>query len=230
MEIPYFISNPGTVGHVAENMGDEDVSGYIPDVWVNRSIRYPAALAMRLRVARLRLLGMQIGRRCWIRRISVPRNPWDIAIGDEVALDDEVVLLTTGLRTAQPRLTIGAQTYVNRFTMFDASERIEVGCKSLIGPFCYITDHDHGHGRGRPNLLVGHSVAIGDGVWVGAGAIILKGVSIGRGAVIGAGSVVTRSVAAYAIVAGIPARPIRTKDPDGQGRGSDSSLRDVRSA
>ena len=178
------------------------------DDWVNRSIRYPGAVAMRLRVARLRLLGMQIGRKCWIRSIRVPRNPWDIALGDDVALDDDVVLLTTGLRTAHARIAIGTSTYVNRFTMFDASERIELGRSCLIGPFCYITDHDHGHKCGHPSQaqeLVGSPVAIGDEVWIGAGVIILKGVSIGNGAVIGAGSVVTRSVAPYARVAGVPA-------------------------
>ncbi len=181
------------------------------DEWVNRSIRYPGAVAMRLRVARLRLLGMQIGRKCWIRRIRVPRNPWDIAIADEVALDDDVVLLTTGLRTEQPRLVIGAGTYVNRFTMLDASESIELGCRCLVGPFCYITDHDHAHAGERSvcdQNLVGAPVLIGDEVWIGAGVIILKGVNIGHGAVIGAGSVVTRSVPSYAKVAGIPAQPI----------------------
>jgi acetyltransferase-like isoleucine patch superfamily enzyme len=160
---------------------------------------------MRLRIARLRLTGMQVGRKCWIRRIRVPRNPWDIAIADEVALDDDVVLLTTGPRIAQPRLVINSGTYVNRFTMFDASEEINLGRNCLVGPFCYITDHDHG----REQELVGRPVSIGDAVWIGAGVIILKGVSVGEGAVIGAGSVVTHSVAAHAKVAGSPARELR---------------------
>jgi maltose O-acetyltransferase len=179
------------------------------DQWVNRAIRYPAAVAMRLRIARLRLLGMQVGRKCWIRRVRVPRNPWDITLRDQVALDDDVVLLTTGLRTEQPRLIIGAETYVNRFTMFDASEGIWIGSNCLIGPFCYITDHDHAHGiegslTDQP--LVGSPVSIGNDVWIGAGVIILKGVTIGNGAVVGAGSVVTRPVPPYSKVAGIPAR------------------------
>jgi len=168
---------------------------------------------MRLRVARLRVLGMQIGRKCWIRRIRVPRNPWDIALGDEVALDDDVVLLTTGLRTEQPRLVIGAGTYVNRFTMFDTSERVELGCRCLIGPFCYITDHDHvfsGERSSPGECLVGAPILLGDGVWVGARVIILKGVVIGNGAIIGAGSVVTRSVPPHAKVAGVPAQLIST--------------------
>src|SRR6516165_32215 len=105
MEIPRLISNPGAFSHAAVRVGNESMSWYIPDEWVNRSIRYPGAVVMRLRIARLRLIGVQIGRKCWIRRIRVPRNPWDIAIGDEVSLDDDVVLLTTGLRIGQPRLT-----------------------------------------------------------------------------------------------------------------------------
>jgi acetyltransferase-like isoleucine patch superfamily enzyme len=180
----------------------------LPDDLINRSIRYPGAVAMRLRIVRLRLLGVRIGRRCWIRRISVPRNPWDIAIDDMAALDDQVVLLTTGSRRNAPRLIIGRATYVNRFTMFDASESIEIGRNCLVGPFCYITDHDHGIGSAAPiadQPLVGSPVRIGNGVWIGAGAIILKGVTIGTGAVIGAGAVVTRDVRAHDKVAGVPA-------------------------
>jgi phosphonate metabolism protein (transferase hexapeptide repeat family) len=56
-------------------------------------------------------------------------------------------------------------------------------------------------------------VSIGHDVWIGHGAILLAGRSIGNGAVIGAGSVVTRDVPAYAIVAGVPAKPIRRRFP-----------------
>jgi len=58
-------------------------------------------------------------------------------------------------------------------------------------------------------------VAIGNDVWIGAGAVILSGVTIGDGAVIGAQAVVPRDVAPYAVVAGNPAREIRRRfDPD----------------
>jgi maltose O-acetyltransferase len=179
------------------------------DEAINRLIRYPGALAMRARIARLRLLGMGIGARCFIRRINVPRNPWDIEISEGVALDDGVVLLTTGERAALPRIYFASGTYCNRYTMIDASERIEIGRNCMIGPMCYITDHDHGHAAGAPintQALVSKAVKICDDVWMGAGAIILKGVTVGEGAVIGAGAVVTKDVPSGAIFAGVAAR------------------------
>lgn len=176
---------------------------------VNDLIRLPRSLASRLRVLRLRLLGARIGRRCWLRSISVPRNPWDVEISHNASLDDGVVLLTTGERTGRRRLRIGPRTYVNRYTIFDASDAIEVGEDCLIGPFCYITDHDHG--RGIPyatQRLAGAPVKIGNNVWLGAGVIVLKGVTIGDNVVVGAGAVVTRSIKAGKTVAGVPARQL----------------------
>lgn len=56
-----------------------------------------------------------------------------------------------------------------------------------------------------------HGVTIGHDVWIGHGAIILPGRSIGDGAVVAAGAVVTKDVAPYTIVAGVPAKPVRAR-------------------
>jgi len=54
-------------------------------------------------------------------------------------------------------------------------------------------------------------VTIGHDVWIGHGVIILPGRTIGNGAVIAAGAVVTKDVAPYTIVAGVPAKPVRRR-------------------
>lgn len=81
----------------------------------------------------------------------------------------------------------------------------------MIGPYCYITDHDHGtggEGAISDQALIEAPVKVGDDVWIGAHAMILKGVSIGDKAVIGAGAVVTTDVGPGERVAGVPARLI----------------------
>lgn len=57
-------------------------------------------------------------------------------------------------------------------------------------------------------------VVIGNDVWLGRGVKILGGVTIGDGAVVAAWSVVTKDVAPYTLVAGVPARPVRQRFPD----------------
>jgi len=178
--------------------------------FANRCLRYPASIASRVRVAYYRCLGAQIKGRCWFRRVSIPRNPWDIQL-ESTAIDDDVVLLSTGVPTGKPRIVIRSGTYINRFTMIDASDQITIGKNCLIGPYCYITDHDHGRELGAPvanQPLLSTPTRIGNDVWLGAGAIVLKGVHIGDGAVIGAGAVVTKNVMSNLIVAGVPAREI----------------------
>ena len=59
-----------------------------------------------------------------------------------------------------------------------------------------------------------HKCIVGHDVWIGHGAIIMPGVSIGTGAVIGSNAVVTKDVAPYEIVVGVPAKPIRKRFND----------------
>lgn len=56
-------------------------------------------------------------------------------------------------------------------------------------------------------------VRVGHDTWIGHGVTVLPGVTVGDGAVVGAGAVVTKDVAPYTIVAGVPARPVRERFP-----------------
>ena len=67
-----------------------------------------------------------------------------------------------------------------------------------------------------------NAVVIGHDVWIGHGATITPGVTIGNGAVIGTGAVVTRAVAPYAIVAGVPARLLKARFAPGVGERMDA--------
>lgn len=85
----------------------------------------------------------------------------------------------------------------------------------MIGPYCYLTDHDHAHLPGclvSDQPLTSARVRIGSDVWLGAGVVVLKGVTIGDNAVVGAGAVVTNDVPAGVKVAGVPARVIGSRE------------------
>jgi acetyltransferase-like isoleucine patch superfamily enzyme len=176
-------------------------------------VRLCEGLASRLRIAFYRALGMRIHGRVSLRRIEVRRHVSGIELHDGAALDRGVTLLLTG---ESARIILGPQTYVNRHTMFDASERIEVGARTMIGPFCYFTDHDHEIAPGAApgeGPLISRPTTIGPRCWIGAHVTILKGVTIGEGTVIGAGSVVTKSLPPGVIAVGNPARVLRAIVP-----------------
>lgn len=92
--------------------------------------------------------------------------------------------------------------YVNRNCVIVSMMEIVIGKGTTIGPGVIMYDHDHDiHDLQNPAGCVGNPIHIGEHVWIGAGAIVLKGVTIGDHAVIAAGSIVTRDVPANTIYA-----------------------------
>jgi carbonic anhydrase/acetyltransferase-like protein (isoleucine patch superfamily) len=167
--------------------------------------------ASRLRNYYYGALGVKLDGYIWMRRISIPRCWSDIRLGANVALDDGVVLLSSGIPRDE-KLVIGAGTYVNRYTIFDAHQLLHIGERVMIGPHCYFTDADHST---DPDLSVQAQpmrhkpVIVEDEAWFGAHVTVLPGVRIGKGAVLGAGAVVTRDVPPMAIAVGCPAQVVR---------------------
>lgn len=108
---------------------------------------------------------------------------------------------------------LGKNVHINRnaYLWAGKSSRIKIGDNFVSGPGIFITSDNHGIKRNqliREQEGIERDVVIGSDVWLGAYAIVLPGVNIGDGAVVAAGSVVTKDVAHYSIVAGVPAKEI----------------------
>jgi acetyltransferase-like isoleucine patch superfamily enzyme len=178
-------------------------------MWVSRIHKLWQSVASRRRAWIYRLLGMRIDGKVWLEAIEWPLRPGCVTLASGAALDRGVTLLATN---DSARIVIGENCYVNRHTMLDASTRIEIGAQTMIGPFCYITDHDHAFGVGAApgeTPLVSEPTRIGQRCWLGAQVSVLKGVTIGDGTVVGAGSVVTKSLPPNVVTAGSPAKILR---------------------
>lgn len=101
--------------------------------------------------------------------------------------------------------------FINAGTQIRCMNKIDIGDHCAIGRNVMIMDFDAHHIKytdGSDNT-VSQPIHIGNHVWIGADAIILKGVRIGDGAVIGAGAVVTKDVPSQTIVVGNPAKVVK---------------------
>jgi acetyltransferase-like isoleucine patch superfamily enzyme len=176
--------------------------------------RAALGIASRGRSIYYRSLGVRIQGQVWLRSISITRNWSDITLEAGVALDEGVSIVVSG-PAQENKVVIGAKTYINRYTILDAHRRLHIGRRVMIGPHCYITDANHGMNSTAPIPSQEMDVApviIEDDAWLGAHVTVLAGVRIGKGAIVGAGAVVTRNVAPMAVVAGVPARLLRSRD------------------
>jgi acetyltransferase-like isoleucine patch superfamily enzyme len=138
-------------------------------------------------------------------------HPETVEIGDGVYVGHGTML--KGYYNSQ--MVIGPGTWIGQMCFFHSGGGIVVGRNVGIGPCVKILTSSHALDQlDRPIL---HSdidfrpVRIEDGADIGVGAILLPGVTVGAGAQVAAGAVVTDDVAAYSIVAGIPARFVRSR-------------------
>ena len=131
-----------------------------------------------------------------------------VVLGRGVHIGPNTVLVAQG-----GGILVGDGTFVGHGCTLVSRSSITLGCDALIAEYVTIRDQDHEvHGpKGIPIAQAGFRTApivIGNDVWIGAGAVVLKGTAIGNGAVIGAHAVLIHDVADYEIVGGVPARQI----------------------
>jgi acetyltransferase-like isoleucine patch superfamily enzyme len=108
------------------------------------------------------------------------------------------------------RLRIGDRVFVNCGTVIICVEEVVVGDDVAFAHEVLVLDSNSHGVEGRPHVQA--PVRIGDGTWLGARSMVLPGVTIGRRVVVAAGAVVTRDVPDDVLVAGNPARVVRSLD------------------
>ncbi|MFJ8045254.1 acyltransferase [Kitasatospora sp. NPDC096147] len=114
----------------------------------------------------------------------------------------------------EPIVRIGGGCVIGRGSHLVGHESITLGDDVWTGPYVYITDTAHSYDD--TTLPIGKQwprnapVEIGSGSWIGTGAVILPGARLGRNVVVAAGSVVNGEVPDHAVVAGAPAKVVRS--------------------
>lgn len=137
--------------------------------------------------------------------ITLANNAQLTLHGDVILYEGVSIRVTEGAQ-----LSIGDHTYINRSASIDCTQEITIGDYCAISDNVQILDSDfHPITYNGKTSMMSKPVHIGNHVWIGRSAIILKGVTIGDGAIVGAGSVVTRDVPPRCLVAGNPARVIK---------------------
>jgi acetyltransferase-like isoleucine patch superfamily enzyme len=195
---------------------------------------WPGALGLAIRKALYPMLLGSCGRNVVFGQHLVLRHPHKIHIGSNVVVDDNCLVDAKG--EANRGIRIGDGVFIGRNTILSckngdielgdgvnigfncevfSASRVTIGRSVLMAAYSYVIGGDHDFSDPSKSVLeqgrTSAGVAIGDGVWMGAGAKILDGVTIGDGAVIGAGAVVRENVPASAIAVGIPARIVGSR-------------------
>lgn len=141
-------------------------------------------------------------------RLRIIKKNGSIKVGEFTEFWPEAKLSCLGKNNrSKARITIGRNCSIGDRTEIHAGEHVQIGNNVIIAWDCVIMDRDY-HSTGQGGEIL-RPVTIGDNVWIGCRAIILKGVTIEEGAVVAAGAVVTRDVPSFTLVAGNPARVIK---------------------
>src|SRR5262245_10541551 len=176
-----------------------------------------------------------VGDHLKIERVPYILNHGRIILGNHVELSGSSDILFSNILCQDPELRIGDHTFIGHGCSFDIAESVVIGDHCRVAAAVRIRDFD-GHPldaelrrAGKPTPPQGiKPIRIGNDVWIGNNAMILKGVTIGDRAVVSALSLVADDVPADALVGGNPARVIKflngAKRNDANGTGSSKAV------
>ena len=195
----------------------------------------PGALGLVLRrICYPWLLGA-VGRNVTFGSGVVLRHPAKIKLGDDVVVDDLVVLDAKG--ETNRGISVGNGVFLGRGTILSCkdgdivlADHVNVGFHSeifsgssvTVGAYGLFAAYTYLVGGGHEFDLAGvpvveqarrsQGITLGENVWLGAGAKVMDGVRIGRDVVVGAGAVVTEDLPDGVVAVGVPARVVRHRD------------------
>lgn len=195
----------------------------------------PGGVGFYLRKTFYKYLFKEVGRGLIIGRNVSLRHPGKIELGDNVTIDENClvdargsgdggvtlgddVILNRGcmiLAKAGP-VHIGKRTTVGSNSVIVSLSGVEIGEAIMIAGNCYLSAGSYNVDNGPLTIMDAGAfsngpIRIGDGAWLGTGAIVLDGVSIGSGSVIGAAALVNKDVPETGIAVGIPAKVVRSR-------------------
>lgn len=162
----------------------------------------------------------KFGKGSYISTTPTLQNANRIVIGNNVGIGKDVLLRCYDLEEKNTsRIIIGDGSRIGDYSTISSCNDIIIGKGVRTGRMVMITDNSHGH-TDRPEeleispihrpLVSKGSIKIEDNVWIGEKVSIMPNVTIGKGAIIAANAVVTKDVPAYTIVAGCPAKIVKT--------------------
>ncbi|PYQ46765.1 MAG: hypothetical protein DMF78_25460 [Acidobacteria bacterium] len=195
----------------------------------------PGALGLVLRrVAYPWLLG-SVGRNVTFGHGVELRHPHKVHLGDDVVVDDLVVLDAKG--TSNRGIQVGNGVFLGRGTILSCKDgditlgdhvnigfhseifsgsSVTVGRHGLFAAYTYLVGGGHEFARADVPVLEqerrSRGITLGEDVWLGAGAKVMDGVTIGDHVVVGAGAVVTDDLPAGVVALGVPARVVRSRE------------------
>jgi acetyltransferase-like isoleucine patch superfamily enzyme len=195
----------------------------------------PGALGLVLRRIGYPWLLGAVGRNVTFGQGVVLRHPAKIRLGDDVVVDDLVVLDAKG--DTNRGITVGNDVFLGRGTILSCKDgdielgehvnvgfhseifsgsSVKVGAYGLFAAYTYLVGGGHEFDRAGVPVIEqarrSRGITLGENVWLGAGAKVMDGVRIGRDVVVGAGAVVTEDLPDGAVAVGIPARVVRRRD------------------
>lgn len=140
-----------------------------------------------------------------------------VKLGDGVMLDHGVdIRVVPGYENCQ--ISIGNATYIGPYTTMGGPGNITIGENCMIASHGAICANNHVFEDPYTPIeqqgVIRRGIVIENDCWLGAGVKVLDGVRIGKGSVVGAGAVVTKSLPAYSIAVGVPARCVRNRLDD----------------